>query len=63
MSFASVTKELRRGALSILETHIVMNFFFIFLPHSYSHASSHTSSRALSHISHGPNHRSYSFGS
>jgi hypothetical protein len=37
--------------------------FSDFLPHSYSRASSHTSSRALSHFSHGPNHRSYGFGS
>jgi hypothetical protein len=34
-----------------------------FLASSYSRASPHTSSRALSHFSHGPNHRSYSFGS
>jgi hypothetical protein len=37
--------------------------FFDFLPHSYSRASPRTSSRALSHFSHGPNHLSYSFGS
>jgi hypothetical protein len=37
--------------------------FSDFLPHSYSRASHHTSSRALSHLSHGPNHRSYGFGS
>jgi hypothetical protein len=30
---------------------------------SYSRAFSHISSRALSHFSHGPNHRSYGFGS
>jgi hypothetical protein len=36
---------------------------FDFLPRSYSHASSHTSSRALPRVSHGPNHRSYGFGS
>jgi hypothetical protein len=35
------------------------NEFFDFLPHSYSHASPRTSSHALPHISHGPNHRSY----
>jgi hypothetical protein len=37
--------------------------FLDFLPHSYSHTSPHTSSHALSHFSHGPNHRSYGFGS
>jgi hypothetical protein len=37
--------------------------FFDFLPRSYSRASSHTSSRAFPHVSHGPNHRSYGFGS
>jgi hypothetical protein len=37
--------------------------FLDFLPRSYSHASPHTSSCALSHFSHGPNHRSYGFDS
>jgi hypothetical protein len=37
--------------------------FFDFPPRSYSHASPHTSSRALSHFSHLPNHCSYGFGS
>jgi hypothetical protein len=37
--------------------------FFDFLPHSYARAWSHTSSRALSHFSRGPNYRSYDFGS
>jgi hypothetical protein len=32
-------------------------------PRSYSCASPHTSSRALPRVSHGPNHRSYGFGS
>jgi hypothetical protein len=36
--------------------------FHDFLPRSYSRALARTSSRALSHFSHGPNHRSYSFG-
>jgi hypothetical protein len=36
---------------------------FDFPPHSYSRASPRTSSRALSHFSHGPNHHSYGFGS
>jgi hypothetical protein len=37
--------------------------FIDFLPHSYSRALPRTSSRALSHFSHGPNHHSYGFGS
>jgi hypothetical protein len=37
--------------------------FFEFLPRSYSHASPHTSSCDLPQFSHGPNHRSYVFGS
>jgi hypothetical protein len=35
--------------------------FFDFPPFSYSRASPRTFSRALSHFSHGPNHRSYGF--
>jgi hypothetical protein len=70
MSFASGVRGLRGGALSMLETHIVMSSL-IFLPHSYSHvmphsyscALPHTSSDALSHFSHGPNYRSYGSGS
>jgi hypothetical protein len=54
----------------MLEIHIVMRFID-FPPHSYSHvpprsysrASPCISSRALSHLSHGPNHCSYGFGS
>jgi hypothetical protein len=37
--------------------------FSDFPPRHYSHASPRTSSRALSHFSHGTNHRSYNFGS
>jgi hypothetical protein len=37
--------------------------FFDFPPRSYSRASPRTSSHALSHFSHGPNHHPYSFGS
>jgi hypothetical protein len=37
--------------------------FFDFPPRSYSRASPRTSSRALSHFSHGPNHHPYGFGS
>jgi hypothetical protein len=38
-------------------------FFDFPPPRSYSHASPRTSSRALSHFSHVPNHHSYGFGS
>jgi hypothetical protein len=37
--------------------------FSDFLPRSFSHALPHTSSRALPQFAHGPNHRSYNFGS
>jgi hypothetical protein len=37
--------------------------FLDFPPRSYSRASPRTPSRALSHFSHGPNHRSHVFGS
>jgi hypothetical protein len=37
--------------------------FLDFLPRSYSHALPCTSSHALPQFSHGPNHRSYDFGS
>jgi hypothetical protein len=37
--------------------------FFEFPPCYYSHAPPHTSSCALPQFSHGPNHRSYGFGS
>jgi hypothetical protein len=37
--------------------------FIDFPPRSYSRASPHTSSHALPHFSHGPNHLSYGFGS
>jgi hypothetical protein len=37
--------------------------FLDFSPRSYSRASPHTSSRALSHFSHRPNHDSYGFDS
>jgi hypothetical protein len=37
--------------------------FSDFPPHSFSDAFPHTSSHALSHFSHGTNHRSYGFGS
>jgi hypothetical protein len=37
--------------------------FFDFLSRSYSRALPHTSSSALSHFSHRPNHHSYIFGS
>jgi hypothetical protein len=37
--------------------------FFDFPPRSYSRILPHTTSRALTHFSHGPNHGSYDFGS
>jgi hypothetical protein len=37
--------------------------FSYFPPHSFSHALPRTSSHDLSHFSHGPNNRSYGFGS
>jgi hypothetical protein len=37
--------------------------FSNFSPRSFSHALSHNSSRALPQFTHGPNHRSYAFGS
>jgi hypothetical protein len=37
--------------------------FLDFLHRFYSHASPHTYSHALPLVSHGPNHRSYGFGS
>jgi hypothetical protein len=44
-------------------TNSYRDVFFDFPPRSYSRASPHTSSRALSRFSHGPNHHSYGFGS
>jgi hypothetical protein len=61
MSFASVVRELRKDALTMLETH--RDEFLDFPPRSYSRASPHTSSHALPRVSHEPNHRSYDFGS
>jgi hypothetical protein len=61
MSFASIARELRRYALTMLKTH--RDEFSDFLPRSYSHSSPHTSSSTLSHFSHETNHRSYGFGS
>jgi hypothetical protein len=37
--------------------------FSDFLPRSFSRSLPHTSSRALAQFAHGPNHRSYGFGS
>jgi hypothetical protein len=47
----------------MLETHIVMSSLNFHLILTYSRASPQTSSRALSRFFHGPNHRSYGFGS
>jgi hypothetical protein len=52
MSFASDARESRRDALSMLETRIVMSSLIFYLVLC-----------ALSRFSHGPNHRSYGFGS
>jgi hypothetical protein len=61
MTFAFIARELRKDDLTMLETH--RDEFIDFLPRSYSRAYLRTSSRALSHFSHGPNHRSYGFSS
>jgi hypothetical protein len=58
MSFTSDTRELRRCARNSYRDE-----FFDFTPRPYSHASPRTSSHGLSRFSHGPNHRSYGFGS
>jgi hypothetical protein len=62
MSFASGARELRKCALTMLETHIVMSSL-IFLPRSYSRGLPRIYCRALPQFSHGSNHRSYGFGS
>jgi hypothetical protein len=59
MGFASIARELRSVALTMLEN----DEFSYFLPRSFSHALPRTSSHALSHFSHGPNHHSCGFGS
>jgi hypothetical protein len=61
MSFASITRELRRSTLSARNSH--RDEFFDFPPHSSSRALPRTSSQALSCFSHRPNHHSYGFGS
>jgi hypothetical protein len=53
MSFAFDASEWRRGVWTILETHIMMSLLIFRL----------TSHLVLSHFPHGPNHRSYGFGS
>jgi hypothetical protein len=69
ISFASGIRELRRDALSMLETHhdeffdLSSRSYSRVPPRSYSRASPHTFSRVLSRFSHGPNHCSYGFGS
>jgi hypothetical protein len=50
LSFTSSVRDLRGGALSMLETQIVMSFFD-FPPRSYSRASPHTSSCTFSQFS------------
>jgi hypothetical protein len=61
MSFASGIRDLRGGALSMLETH--HDEFFDFPTHSYSRASPCTSSHAFPQFSYGHNHHSYGFHS
>jgi hypothetical protein len=60
-SFASTTKELRKDVLSMLETHIVTSSLISRL--ALTLVLHLTLLLVLSHFSHGPNHRSYSFGS
>jgi hypothetical protein len=62
MSFASGARGLRGGTLSMPKIHIVMSFLIFCLALSLS-TLPHTSSHALSRFFHGPNHRSYGFGS
>jgi hypothetical protein len=50
-------------ALFRVSFSMLPNEFFDFLPHSNSRALPCTSSHALSHFSHGPNHCAYGFGS
>jgi hypothetical protein len=57
MIFASGTRGLRGGALIMPKTHIVVSFLI------FHFALSRTSSCALPQFAHGPNHRSYGFGS
>jgi hypothetical protein len=69
MSFASGVRELRGGVLSMLETHIVMNSLIscLILILMFHLARTLMLRLALFHVvsrfSHGPNHRSYGFGS
>jgi hypothetical protein len=61
MSFASGVIELRGATLIMPETHIVMSFLIFHL--ALSRAFPCTSSHAMPQFAHGPNHRSYGFGS
>jgi hypothetical protein len=61
MSFASGARELRRGTLSMLETHIIMSSLFFRL--ALTLALLLALLLRLSHFSHEPNHCSYGFGS
>jgi hypothetical protein len=60
MSFAFVTRGLRRDMWTMLETHILMNSL-IFHP-ILTLVLRLALLLVLSHFSHGPNHRSYGFG-
>jgi hypothetical protein len=61
MSFASNARGLRGDTLIIPETHIVMSFLIFRL--TLSLVLCLTLLLMLSHFSHGPNYRSYGFGS
>jgi hypothetical protein len=61
MSFASATRELRRDALSMLETHIVMSSLIFHLVLTLVLHLAHL--LVLYLVSHGANHHLYGFGS
>jgi hypothetical protein len=70
MIFGSGIRELRRGILFMLETHIMTSslifclvLILVFRLASYSRALPPTSCRALPQFAHVPNHSSYGFGS
>jgi hypothetical protein len=62
MSFASVAKRIEKMRFDYAR-HSYRDEFIDFPPRSDSQASPRTSSRALPHFSHGPNHHSYGVGS
>jgi hypothetical protein len=62
MSFTSAVKRIEKRRFEYARNSY-RDEFFDFPLRSYSRALSRTTSRALSHFSHGPNHHSYGFGS